>query len=128
MEDAKKLRLYTQSTASKHQALEDGLGKARSKDKYSKWKAKEGTEKATGVEKKRDEDKEKAQVSRLVVIAAGDAKARVEGDLANVQESLVAEKEAKCRAEVETTCLEVERTSLLLELVADKEEVFSLHS
>ena len=60
LEDAEKLPLYAQSTASKHQALEEGLGKVRSKAKYCERKAKEGTERARKAEKERDEAKEKA--------------------------------------------------------------------
>ena len=45
-----------------------------------------------------------------------------------VQEALAVAKEGKCKEEVETACLEVERTSLLLELGATKDEVSSLHS
>ena len=70
LEDSEKLPLYAQSTASKHQALEEGLGKARSKAKYCEQKAKEGTERARKAEKERDKAKEKAQVSRLAIVAA----------------------------------------------------------
>ena len=73
LEDVEKLRLYAQFAASKHHALE-GLGKA-----------KEGMERAITVENERDDVKEKAQVARLVAIAAGDAKARAEDKLARVQ-------------------------------------------
>ena len=43
---------------------------------YWEWKAKEGIERAMGSEKKRDEAREKAQISRLDAIIAGDVKAR----------------------------------------------------
>ena len=59
LEDAKKLRLYAQSVASKHHALE-GLGKARAKSKHWERKAKEGIERATTMEKERNEAKEEA--------------------------------------------------------------------
>ena len=95
LEDTEKLRLYTQSTASKHQALEDSLGKARFKAKYWERKTKEGTKRATGVEKERDKAKEKARVAQLAAITASDTKARVEGDLAKVQEALAVAEEAK---------------------------------
>ena len=61
------------------------------------------------MEKERDETKEEAQVARQAAFTMGDAKARVEDDLA------VAEK-ARCKAKAETGRLEVERTSLLLDL------------
>ena len=38
------------------------------------------------------------------------------------------EEASKSKAEVETSCLEVERTSLLLELKVAKDEVSSFHS
>ena len=47
----------------------------------------------------------------------------MEGDLAKVQEALVAVEEARHKAEVETACLEVERKSLLLELGVAKDEL-----
>ena len=87
------------------------------------------------MEKERDEAKEEAQVARLTTIAAGDAKAKEEGDLARVQDALMAGKEAKAIAEevrrkieAEVTRLEIKRTSLLLKIGAAKDEVSSLHS
>ena len=54
--------------------------------------------------------------------------ARAEEDLVRVQEALAAAEEGRCKAEARTTCLEVEWTSLLLELRAAKDEVSSFHS
>ena len=102
LEDLEKLRLYAQLIASKHQALEEGLGKERSKVENWERKAKEGTKRATRVEKERDEAKEEAKVTRLAAIIAGDAKARVEGDLVKVQEALAATEEARRRVEAKT--------------------------
>ena len=127
-EDAEKLRLYAQSAAFMHKALEDGLVKARSKAKYWERKAKECIERATGAKNERDEAKEEAQVAHLAAVAVGDVKARVESDLAKVQESLVATEEARRKAEAEIDRLEVERTSLLLELMEANDRVSSLHS
>ena len=69
----------------------------------------------------------------------GDTKAKAKGDLATVQDALAAAKEArvvaeearrKAEAEVEAkvACLEVEWTSLLLEIGATKDKVSFLHS
>ena len=80
------------------------------------------------MEKERDEAKEEAQVARLDATAAGDAKARAKGDLARVQDALAVAKEAKRKAEAKTTHIEVEQTSLLLEIGAAKDEVPFLHS
>ena len=48
--------------------------------------------------------------------------------MARVQGALAVLEEARCKAEVETSRLEVKRTSLLLELGATKDEASSLHS
>ena len=75
-----------------------------------------------------DEAKEVAWYTRLSVIEASDAKALEEDKLARVQDALVVAEEAKLKAEAEAALLEVERTSLLLEIGAAKDEVSSLHS
>ena len=122
LKDAKKLWFYARSTASKHHALEDGLGKAKAKSKHWKQKAKEGIERATTTGNERDEAKEEAQAARLATIAATDAKAWAENELPRVQEVLAVAEEAKRRAEVETSRLKIERTSLLLEIGVEKDE------
>ena len=48
--------------------------------------------------------------------------------MAKVLNALVAAEENRRRLEAEIACLAVERTSLLLELEASKDEVFSFHS
>ena len=58
----------------------------------------------------------------------GDSRARADDDLARVQDGLAVAEKVKGKAEVETAHLEVERTSLLLELGAAKEKVSSLQS
>ena len=126
MNDAEQLRRYAQFAVSRHNALDDTLSKARAKSRYWERKANEGTKRATGTMKERDEAKEKAQIARLVYVIAGDAKARVEDDLARVRGTLAVEEEAKHRAEAKITHLEVDQTSLLLELGAVKDEVSSL--
>ena len=52
----------------------------------------------------------------------------MESGLARVQDALAAVEEARRRAEAKTAHLKIERTSLLLELGATKDEVSSLHS
>ena len=70
----------------------------------------------TGTEKERDEAKEEARIARLAAVATGDAKMRVEDELARVQDALVVMEEARHKAEAEVASLKVERTSLLLEV------------
>ena len=79
-----------------------------------------------GTENERDRVKEEVEVAQLVVVATSEAKARAEDDLARVQSALATAEEVKRKSEVETTRLEVKRTSLLLEIGAAKDEVCSL--
>ena len=58
----------------------------------------------------------------MVAVAVGDAKVRAKEELARVRVSLAG------LAEVEATRLEVERTSLMLDIGAAKDEVSSLQS
>ena len=58
----------------------------------------------------------------------GDVKALAKDKLARVQDALAVTEEAKCKVKAEAAHLEVERTSLLLEIGAAKDEVSSLHS
>ena len=70
----------------------------------------------------------------LSAVEKGDAKALADDKLARVRDALVVAEEAKHKAEAEAEAeaeaanLEVERTSLLLEIGAAKDEVSSLHS
>ena len=65
LKDAEQLRRYAQSTVSKHNTLDDGLGKARAKSRYWEQKAKESMERATVTEKERNEAKEEVVVARV---------------------------------------------------------------
>ena len=64
--------------------MDDGLGKAKGRSKNWDQEAKEGTETIASAEKERDKAKAKAQVARLSTVAASNAKARVEEELARV--------------------------------------------
>ena len=63
LEDDKKLRLYVGFATSKHWALEESLGKAKSWSKHWKLKVEGSMEKTVGAEKERDGAKEEAQVA-----------------------------------------------------------------
>ena len=58
----------------------------------------------------------------------GDEKARAKKELARVQDALAATEEASRKAEAKAARLEVERTSLMLDIRAAKDEVSSLQS
>ena len=67
-------------------------------------------------------------MARSATSATSDTRARAEEDLAGVQEALAAMEEGRHKAEAGIARLEVDRTSLLLELKATKDEVSSFHS
>ena len=117
---------------SKHQALDDTLVKAKDRSKHWEREAKADAGKTTSAEKKRDEAKEEVQHAWLAAVEKGDTKALEDDKLARVRDALVVAEEAKhkveAEAEAEAANLEVERTSLLLEIGAAKDEVSSLHS
>ena len=73
-DNAEQLRRYAGSAVSKHNSLDDALEKAKAKSRYWERKAKEGTDRATGAEKERDEAKEESQIARLAAIIEGDAR------------------------------------------------------
>ena len=93
LDDAKRLRLYAQSTVSKHQALDASLAKAEAKVKYWKQEAQAGAKKIEQAEKEKDEAKQEAKVAYLATMAAGEAKAREEDELARMQDALLAAEE-----------------------------------
>ena len=95
----------------------------------------DGLREDEGAKKERDESKEEAQVARLATVTVGDVRAKLEGDLARVKDALAAieetravAKEARCKVKSEAARIEVDRTSLLLELGTTKDEVSSLQS
>ena len=108
MDDAEKLRLYTQSAFSKHQAVDASLAKAKSKSKHWKREAEAGAEKIEWVEKERDEAKQEAKVAILTAAAVGDTNARVEDDLIQARDTLVVVEEDERRLEAEVIRLTVE--------------------
>ena len=64
----------------------------------------------------------------LAAIVAGDTKARAEDDLTRVRDALAATEEDGRGLKAKVARLTVERTSLLLELDASRDEVSTLHS
>ena len=97
------------------------MAKVESKSKHWKREAKASV-------KEMDVAKLEAKVARLTVVATGDAKARVEDDLTRARDAFAASEEDRSKLEAEVARPTVERTSLLLELDASKDEVSYLHS
>ena len=69
-----------------------------------------------------------AQVAQLAIVTVGDMKAWAEEELVRVRDALVVAKEARLEAEAEASRLEIEWTSLLLDIEPAKDEVSSLQS
>ena len=96
-----------------------------SRSRRWKKKAKEGAEKVARVEAERDTAYHEALMARMDADTAGSVRAKVESELARVQNSLTVSEETKRKAEDEASRLAVERFSLLLELGASKDKVFA---
>ena len=104
------------------------MAKAESKAKWWKQEAKVGVDKIEQAEKEMDETKQEVKVARLASIATCEVKARAKDDLTRVRDALAATEEDGRGLEAEFARLTVERTSLLLELDASRDEVSALHS
>ena len=87
LDDAEKLRLYTQSPTSHHQTLNASLAKHWERE------VEDNMARAIRAEKERDEAKQEARAAQLVAMSVGDAQARVEVDLTNALNSLAVAKE-----------------------------------
>ena len=104
------------------------LAEAESRSRRWEKEAKEGVEKVARAKAERDVARHKASMTRIDVDAARSARAKVEFELARVQNALVVSAEARRKAEDEVSCLAVEQVSLLLELRTSKDEVFALQA
>ena len=104
------------------------MAKAKYKSKHWVREAKASAENIEQAKKEKNEAKKEAKVARLMAVAVGDARSRAENDLTRVLNALAVMEEDGCRLKDEVARLVVERTSLLQELEAFKNEVSSLHS
>ena len=126
LEDAEKLRLFSRVASEKQKALESSLEKAQAasqvleasleeaKFEAKRWEGLAGgeAERASRAEGERDAARREASTSRLAAEAAGDAKARVDDELARVRISLINEEERGREAKAEIARLKVEYASL----------------
>ena len=123
LRDAERLRQYAQSAISDHRALSASLVEAEWRSRRWEEEAKEGVQKVARVEAERDAAHHKVSMARMDADAAGSAKAKVEFELARVQNALVVLDEARRKEEDEASRLAVKRVSLLLKLGTSKDEV-----
>ena len=108
--------------------LSASLAEVESRSQRWEKEAKESVEKVARVEAERDAAHHEASMARMDAYAVGSAKAKVESELARVQNALSVAEEAKRKAEDEASRLAIERVSLLLELETSKDEMFALQA
>ena len=122
------MRLYAQSVVSDHRKLSASLVEAESSSWRWENEAKESVEKGARAEVERDAARHDASIACMDADAAGSARAKVEFELARVQNALAVAEEVRRKAEDEASRLAVERVSLLLELGTSKEEMSALQT
>ena len=88
LRDTERLRLYAQSAISDHSALSASLAEAESRSQRWEKEAKESIEKVAPVEAERDVAHYEASMARMDANAVGSARAKVESELAWVQNAL----------------------------------------
>ena len=146
LREAERLRLYAQSVFSDKKALSASLMEEESKSRRLEVEARESAERATRAKAERDVTRHEVAMARVEIDAAGRARAKMESELAQVQHALAAIEDARQKMESEldvaqqalaasgeayrTTEEEAsrlidERVSLLVELGASKDELFS---
>ena len=108
--------------------LSVSLAEAESRSWRWEKEAKEGVEKVARAKAERDASRHKASMAPMDVNAAGSARAKVEFELARVQNALAVSTEARRKADNKVSCLAVEQVSLLLELRISKDEVSALQA
>ena len=94
-EVAKRLWLYAQSVVSDHRALSTSLAEAESSSRCWENEARGSIERMARAEAKRDATYHDALMARMDADAARKAKARVESELARVQNDLAVVEEAR---------------------------------
>ena len=118
--------LYAQSVISDHRALSSSLAEAESSSRRSENEARGSVERMARSEAERDVACHDALMARMDADAAGNARARVESELARVQNTLAVAEEARRKSDDEVSRLTDERVSPLLELRTCKDEISAI--
>ena len=84
LRDAERLRLYAQSVASDHKVLSASLAEVESSSRRWESEARGSVERMAGVEAERDAARHDASMAPMDAEAAGNARAKVESELARV--------------------------------------------
>ena len=128
LRDAERLQLYTQSVISDHRALSASFAEAKSSSRRWENEAKGSVERMARVEVERDVARHDASMACMNADAVRSARAKVESELAWVQNALAVVEEGRRKAEDEASRLADELVSLLLELGTCKDEVFAIQA
>ena len=118
-----RLKLYAQSVVSDHRALSASLAEAESSSRRWENEVKERIENMARAKAERDAAHHDASMARMDADVARNTGAKVEFELARVQNALVVAKDARRKAKKEASRLADERVSLLLELGTCNDEV-----
>ena len=128
LRDAERLQLYAQSVISYNRVLSASLVEAESSSQRWENEARGRVERMARAKVERDAARYVALMARMDVDVAGSARAKVESELARVQNDLAAAEEARRKADDEVSRLTDERVSLLLELGTCKDEMSAIRA
>ena len=128
LKGAERLLLYAQSVIYDHKVLSASLAEAESSSWGWENEARGSVERMAQAEAERDVARHDALMACMDADAAGNAKARVESELARVQNALAVAEEARRKAEDEVSRLTDEQVSLLLELGTHKDEISTIRA
>ena len=106
--------------------LSASLANAKSSSQRWENEARGSVERMAQADSERDASRLDASMARMDANAAGNARAKVESELARVQNALVIVEKARRKADNEVSRLTNERVSLLLELETCKDEMFAI--
>ena len=105
LRDEKRLRLYTQSVVSDHRALSASLAEAESSSRRWENEARGSVERMARAEAESDAACHDASMARMDADTAGSSRAKVEFELARVQNALVVVEEARQKVDDEVSRL-----------------------
>ena len=128
LRDAERLQLYAQSVVSDHMVLSASLVEAELSSQRWENEARGSVERIAQAEVERDAARHDALMACMDADTVGSSRAKVESELARVQNALAVTKEARRKADDEVSRLTDERVSLLLELGTCKDEMFAIQA
>ena len=126
LRDADRLLLYTQLVISDHRVLSASLVEAESSSQRWENESRGSVERIARAKSERDAARHDALMACMDANAEGNVRARVEYELAKVQNALATTEEAKWKVDDKVSRLTDERVSLLLKLGTCKDEISAI--